>query len=125
MPTRKSDLYVVTKVKELIKYVFTVTEKSPKKFRYTLVTRMQNFCLDAVECIYEANELPLNDNRLALQQRAGIVLKKQGYFSMLCSDVECILPKQAEQSSKLQAESLLFLGKWIASDKKRRESKKE
>ena len=29
--TKKSDLYVVTKVKELTKYVITVTEKSPKK----------------------------------------------------------------------------------------------
>ncbi len=37
--TKKSDLYVVTKVKELTKYVITVTEKSPKKFRFTLVTR--------------------------------------------------------------------------------------
>ena len=36
---KKSDLYVVIKIKELTKYVITVTEKSPKKFRFTLVTR--------------------------------------------------------------------------------------
>lgn len=30
---RKSDLYVITKAKDLAKYVITITEKSPKKFR--------------------------------------------------------------------------------------------
>lgn len=40
MATKKSDLYIITKVKELTKYVITVTEKSPKKFRFTLVARV-------------------------------------------------------------------------------------
>ena len=54
---RKSDLYVITKVKELTEYVITVTEKSPKKFRFTLVARLQNYCLDVVENLYLANSL--------------------------------------------------------------------
>lgn len=56
--TKKSDLYVVTKVKELSKYVITVTEKSHKKFRFTLVTRLQNYCLDVIENLVLANMLP-------------------------------------------------------------------
>lgn len=121
MATKKSELFVVTKTKELTKYVFTVTEKSPKKFRYTLVSRMQNYCLDAVENILEANEIPLESPlRLQFQKKTGIALRKLGYFSMLCEDVHCILPVQAENISKLQAEALWALGKWIASDEKRR-----
>lgn len=46
---KKDDLYVMTVVKDLTKYIITVTEKSPKKFRFTLVTRLQNKALDAVD----------------------------------------------------------------------------
>ena len=49
---RKSDLYVITKV--ITEYIITVTEKSPKKFRFTLVARLQNYCLDVVENLYLA-----------------------------------------------------------------------
>ena len=120
MATKKSELYVITKAKELAKYVITVTEKSPKKFRFTLVARIQNFCLDAIEEVYTANSLPLEDERLLHQKKAGEAFDKIGYFSMLALEVQCILPAQFENISKLQAECSLFLGKWIASDKKRR-----
>lgn len=121
--TRKSDLYVVTKVKELTKYVITVTEKSPKKFRFTLVTRLQNYCLDALENIVTANMLMAGSNeRFSLQQEAGRKLEILGYFAMVCLETGCILPNHFENISKLQAEGLLFLGKWIASDKKRKKA---
>ncbi|MBO4640407.1 MAG: four helix bundle protein [Treponema sp.] len=120
MPTKKSELYVITKAKELAKYVITVTEKSPKKFRFTLVVRLQNYCLDIIEKLLLANMLPLSDlKRLKYQQKAGRLLNLLGYFSMICMESGCILPNQFENISKLQAECLLFLGKWIDSDKKR------
>ena len=40
---------VITKAKELCSYVMTVTQKSPKHFRFTFVTRMQNLSLDVIE----------------------------------------------------------------------------
>ncbi len=42
MPQKKSELYVLTKAKELSKYVITVTEKSPKKFRFTLSHKVKS-----------------------------------------------------------------------------------
>ena len=48
--TEKSNqLIVITKAKELCSYVMTVTQKSPKHFRFTFVTRMQNLSLDVIE----------------------------------------------------------------------------
>ena len=44
-----SELIVITKAKELCSYVMTVTQKSPKHFRFTFVTRMQNLSLDVIE----------------------------------------------------------------------------
>ena len=117
----KSDLYVITKAKELAKYVVVVTEKSPKKYRFTLVVRLQNYCLDILEHLLLANTLPLQDPaRLSHQQEAGRLLSLLGYFAMVCMETTCILPAQFQNLSKLQAECLMFLGKWIASDKKRK-----
>ena len=41
----QSELIVVTRAKELCSYIMTVTQKSPKHFRFTFVTRLQNLTL--------------------------------------------------------------------------------
>ena len=45
----QSELMVITKAKGLCGYVLTVTEKSPKRFRFTLVSQMQKLALDITE----------------------------------------------------------------------------
>lgn len=115
---RKSDLFVMTKTKDLAKYIITVTEKSPKRFRFTLVVRLQNYILDAIENIYLANQERDKDKRLILQNKAKSLLSMLDYFAGLAYEEGCILFKQYEQISKQQAECLLYLGKWIASTSK-------
>lgn len=115
---RKSDLFVMTKTKDLAKYIITVTEKSPKRFRFTLVVRLQNYILDAIENIYLANQERDKDKRLNLQNKAKSLLSMLDYFAGLAYEEGCILFKQYEQISKQQAECLLYLGKWIASTSK-------
>lgn len=89
-----------------------VTEKSPKKFRFTLVTRLQNYCLDIIENLLMANILQLTDlKRLEHQKEAGRLLEMLGYFEMLCMETTCILTNQFENISKLQAECRDFLEK--------------
>lgn len=112
---KKSDLYVFTKTKDLAKYIITVTEKSPKKFRFTLVVRLQNYILDAMENIYLANSSRDISERLAYQDKAKTLLSMLDYFAQIAFEEECILQKQYEQISKQQAECLLYLGKWRAS----------
>lgn len=46
-----NELFVITKAKELATYILTVTDKAPKKFRFTLVRRMQNLLLNIIECL--------------------------------------------------------------------------
>lgn len=55
LPFNANDLMVITVVKKLAAYIIAVTEKSPKKFRGVFVNRMQNYCLDTLECLLEAN----------------------------------------------------------------------
>lgn len=116
---KKSDLYVVTKAKDLAKYVLTVTEKSPVKFRFTLVVRLQNYILDVLEHLYLSNSLPLGKERQAEQEKAKTKLAMLDYFAGLAAEQKCILFKQYEQIALQQAECLLYLNKWVASDKKR------
>lgn len=51
------DLKVITKAKELAELVYEITERSPKKFRFTIVGLMQNLSLGIVDELYKANDV--------------------------------------------------------------------
>ena len=55
MERKQSELTVITKAKDLCSYVMTVTQKSPKHFRFTFVTRLQNLALSVIENLFRAN----------------------------------------------------------------------
>ena len=108
----------------------TVTDKSPKRFRFTLVSRLQNYALDVIENLIMANELYVApgdmrtaEARSAYQRKAMSTLKLLGYMSELAMKQGCILPKQYEQITKQIYDAENMLGAWMNSDKKRYESK--
>ncbi|MDR2436734.1 MAG: hypothetical protein LBD17_01500 [Endomicrobium sp.] len=45
---RGSELSVITKAKELCSYIMTITQKSPKQFRFSFVSRLQNLSVDII-----------------------------------------------------------------------------
>ena len=57
MAAYKSELQVITKAKDLCRYVMQVTHRSPKEYRFTYVVRMQNLALDVVQDLYRANDV--------------------------------------------------------------------
>ena len=123
---KHSDLLVVTKSKELCSYIITVTQKSPKQFRFTFVSRLQNLALDVIEKIYYANEIFLvkddqqgQSRRLALQHEALTTLKLLVFIAELSMKENCILFKQYEEIAKLTGDCQNLLGAWINSDRKR------
>ena len=122
----KSELSVIVKAKELCSYVMTVTEKSPKRFRFTLVSRMQNYALDVIENLYIANEVfvqgarrDLVEKRLSYQRQAQTDLRLLGYIAQLAMEQQCILPKQYEQITRYIYDCRNLLGAWMNSDRKR------
>ena len=54
---KTSELVVITRAKDLCSYVMTITQKSPKQFRYTFVSRLQNLSLSAIENLFRANDV--------------------------------------------------------------------
>ena len=53
-----TEFNVIVKAKDLVKHTFTITnstERYPKKYRFTLVNRIQDKAVDIYECVLEAN----------------------------------------------------------------------
>ena len=126
MAGKENELVVITKAKNLCSYIMTVTEKSPKKFRFSFVSRLQNLSLEIIEDLFRANDIFIAKNepvslsrRLEFQQKALTEIKLLSYFAMLASETGCILPKQYEQIAKQTAECQKLVAGWINSDKKR------
>lgn len=65
MERKQSELSVITKAKNLCSYVMVITQKSPKHFRYTFVTRLQNLALNVVEKLIRANDIFVKKDAVA------------------------------------------------------------
>lgn len=129
IPWNANDLIVVTVVKKLGAYVIAITEKSPKKFRGVFVNRMQNYCLDTLEYLLQANFIRMDsfDNKLKrenYQKEAIIKLKLLGYVSMLAENSGCILRKQYKQIGMQLSEAINLIVAWKKSDDSRWKNKK-
>lgn len=121
IPYNANDLIVITVVKKLGAYIIAVTEKSPKKFRGVFVNRMQNYCLDTLEYLLEANFIRMDskENKIAredFQKKAIVKLKLLGYVSMVAENSGCILKKQYKQISMQLAEAINLVVAWKKSD---------
>lgn len=126
MAAYQSELAVITKAKDLCSYVMTVTDKSPKRFRFTLVAKLQNYALDIIENLYRANKVFVKagdrekaQQRIDFQHQALTELKLLGYMAQLSMEQGCILPKQYEQITKKIHDCQNMLGAWLNSDRKR------
>lgn len=88
-----SEFNVIVKAKDLVKHTFTITnstERYPKKYRFTLVNRIQDKAVDIYEATLEANELDLRQadefrQRQRLQAKALTYCKELLYA--LCDNV--------------------------------------
>lgn len=120
-----NELYVISKAKDLGNYIFVITDKSPKKFRFTLVSKIQNLSLSVIENLYRANFVYVRnekDNeriiqRKTYQREAYVSLKLLAYMSWMAREQQCILPRQFEQISKQIYEVNRLLIGWAKSDR--------
>ena len=127
---RDSELMVLTKAKDLVDYLLLISDKGPKKYRYTLAERMVGTAFDALEALQFANDIRLggsdedNNARWKLQRRAVSKLRFLDAICMSAVKCGCILPSQHKQVSARIAECIRLTYGWYASDKKRKEERK-
>ena len=122
----QSELTVITKAKDLCRYVINATAKSPKQFRFTFVSRLQNLALDILENLYRANDTFVTRENLAswgirleFQHKSISEAKILAYVSQLAMESKALTMKQFEMISMLTTDVERLTGAWISSDRKR------
>lgn len=121
MSTPPSELKVITSAKNLNNYLFKMLENAPKKYRSTIVARLENDSLSLVECLVRANAIPLGEKRRQDEQtEAGVMIKSIDMLAQLAIDMECLSFHQGEVIGKMLNEVSYLLQAWRKSDEKRR-----
>lgn len=106
MAHSQSELQVITHAKNLLNYMMTITQKSPKQFRFSLVGRMQEYVLNIVEELYYANDIFVSPNssvgwvqRQAHQRKAMSTLKLLVYVAQVSMEQGLFCPSSISRSA--------------------------
>ena len=122
----RSEIAVITKAKDLSRYIIQTTEKSPKKFRFTFTNTLRNLSFEMIENLYLANDtfvrpdlISNRNKRLDYQMTARNKARLVCYLSELAYEEKAITAKQYEQISKKGEEVIRMISGWIVGDSKR------
>ena len=120
-----NDLQVILKAKELAKHTFKLTSncnKFPKKYRFSLVDRMQIKSLNIYENLMEANRTDLKTyarERSELQTRAITYCDELLFYIELSYELEIISMGSVEHWSKMVTDIKHMTIAWRSKDKTR------
>lgn len=118
----ENELRVIVKAKELALHSYRVTsntDKFPKKYRHSIVDKIQTRCLDIQDKLLEANSTKTNNKEL----RCEIITKAISHCNQLSSYIELamnlnlISGKSAEYWSKLVLDVKHMAIAWRSSQK--------
>ena len=118
-------LKVIIKAEELAEHTFRVTSncnRYPKKYRFSLVDKMQNKALEIYEYLHEANRTDLwayRRERLELQTKAISQCDKLLFYIELSMKLSIINMSSMEYWSKMVADVKHMTIAWRKKDKER------
>lgn len=121
----ETELNVILKAKDLAEHTLRVTSncnRYPKKFRFSLVDKMQNKSLDIYESLMEANRTDLTDykrERLELQTNAITYCDELLFYIELSYKLNIINDKSMEHWSKMVSDIKHMAIAWRSKDKER------
>lgn len=120
----ETKLKVIVKAKELMKHTYILTSNAnryPKKFRHSLVDRMQIVSMDIYELLLEANRI---NNQTEKKVRCETITKaimncdKLLTYIELSMELEVLIPKSAEYWSKMVSDVKYMAIAWRTAEKK-------
>lgn len=121
----ETELKVILKARDLAEHTLRVTSncnRYPKKFRFSLVDKMQNKSLDIFEALMEANRTDLKDykrDRLELQTKAITYCDELLFYIELSYKLNIINDKSMEYWSKMVSDIKHMTIAWRSKDKER------
>lgn len=119
------ELRVILKAKELVKHTLIITSncnRYPKKYRFSLVDKMQNKALEIYEHLYEANRTDLRlypKERSELQTKAITKCDELLFYIELSMELNIINNKSTEYWSKMVSDIKHMAIAWRTKDKER------
>lgn len=113
---KEKELAVFTHAKKLAEYIFVITEKSPKKLRWSIVSKLQNASIDVIDNLYQAN-FERDERRLYFQNRASVRLQLLDFYTETARKMQAITNKQMLIIGKQLFEVKKLLGGWTKSVK--------
>ena len=121
----KDKLEVITKSMELAEHTLRVTSncnRYPKKYRFSLVDKMQNKSLEIYEYLHEANRTDIKDykrERLELQTKAITDCDQLLFYIELSYKLQIINDKSMEYWSKMVCDVKRMAIAWRSKDRER------
>lgn len=121
----ESELEVIKKSKQLMLYTYRITSncrKFPKKYRFSLIDRMQNKCMDIYEYLDEANNTNLKTSkaeRLHYQTRVIRLCTQMLYYIELSVELNITSVDTMEYWSKMVKDIKHMTLSWRKKDKER------
>ena len=121
----ETELKVILKAKDLAEHTLRVTSncnRYPKKFRFSLVEKMQNKALEIYEYLYEANRTDLKTckaERSELQTKAITHCDELLFYIELSMKLEIISVKSMEYWSRMVSDIKHMAIAWRTNDKGR------
>ena len=116
---RDKEMAVFTHAKKLSEYIFVITEKSPKKFRWSIISRLQNVSVELVEHLYRANFERVDTTRLTFQKCAAVNLKIIDFYAETARKKQAITVRQTGILARHIAETEKLLNGWVKSTKRK------
>ena len=107
---RNDDLPVFIKWTSFLEWLLPVTEKFPKRIRFTFCDRINNLALDIIEDLVEAR---YTADRQACLRRANLRLEKLRVLLRLCHSLRYLDYRRYEFAMREINETGRMLGGWI------------
>jgi len=107
---KNEELPVIVKWIEFMKWLFQITEKFPKRTRFTFANRIDNLALDTVEDLIDAR---YNRNRIEILKRVNLRLEKIRILLRISKETKILPYKSYESGVKSINDVGNMLGGWI------------
>ncbi|MCM1394181.1 MAG: four helix bundle protein [Bacteroides sp.] len=115
---RDKEMAVFTHAKKLSEYIFVITEKSPKKLRWSIVSRLQNISTELIENLYRANYEREATQRAEFQKRALVCIDLLDFYAETAKRMQAINLHQMSVIAKQTSDVNKLLKGWIKSAKR-------
>lgn len=116
---RDREMAVFTHAKKLSEYIFIITEKSPAKYRWNIITRLLNTSADVIEYLYRANYERAKTDRIEWQKKAMVALNLLDFYTETARMKFAITNRQTEIIARQIFEVKKLLSGWVRSTKDR------